>query len=127
MELWYNYPYKHLLRVINMTIGQRIRELRKKQGISLTELANRAGVAKSYISSVERDIQLNPSIQFLNKVSTSLHVSVDKLIHDSSESDSSISIDSEWLDLAKEAAESGISKEQFKQFLEFQKWQRSNQ
>ncbi|MFZ7823908.1 helix-turn-helix domain-containing protein [Priestia sp. 40] len=110
-----------------MTIGQRIRELRKKQGISLTELANRAGVAKSYISSVERDIQLNPSIQFLNKIAASLHVSVDKLIHDSSESDSSISIDNEWLDLAKEAAESGISKEQFKQFLEFQKWQRSNQ
>ncbi|WP_418789337.1 helix-turn-helix domain-containing protein, partial [Priestia megaterium] len=44
-----------------MTIGQRIRDLRTKQGISLTELANRAGVAKSYISSVERGIQLNPS------------------------------------------------------------------
>ncbi|KAB7707362.1 DNA-binding anti-repressor SinI [Bacillus aerolatus] len=107
-----------------MSIGTRIRELRMKKGLSLTELANRAGVAKSYISSVERQIQLNPSIQFLNKVSAVLDVNVEKLIHehDSTEEE----IDMEWLELAKEAMESGISKEQFKQFLEFQKWQKSN-
>ncbi|MGG0484232.1 helix-turn-helix domain-containing protein [Priestia aryabhattai] len=110
-----------------MTIGQRIRNLRMKQGISLTELANRAGVAKSYISSVERGIQLNPSIQFLNKISTSLNVSIDRLIHEPMDKSESLDIDNEWLELAKEAAESGISKEQFKQFLEFQKWQRAKQ
>ncbi|MED3942184.1 helix-turn-helix domain-containing protein [Priestia megaterium] len=110
-----------------MTIGQRIRDLRTKQGISLTELANRAGVAKSYISSVERGIQLNPSIQFLNKISTSLNVSIDRLIHEPMDKSESLDIDDEWLELAKEAAKSGISKEQFKQFLEFQKWQRAKQ
>ncbi|RJS58704.1 DNA-binding anti-repressor SinI [Bacillus sp. PK3_68] len=107
-----------------MSIGERIRELRMSKGLSLTELANRAGVAKSYVSSVERQIQLNPSIQFLHKVAAVLNVSVEKLID---EGDNPIEeIDTEWLELAKEAMESGISKEQFKQFLEFQKWQKSN-
>ncbi|MEK4029882.1 DNA-binding anti-repressor SinI [Pseudobacillus sp. FSL P4-0506] len=107
-----------------MSIGERIRELRMSKGLSLTELANRAGVAKSYVSSVERQIQLNPSIQFLHKVASVLNVSVEKLID---EGDNPIKeIDTEWLELAKEAMESGISKEQFKQFLEFQKWQKSN-
>ncbi|WP_203363349.1 helix-turn-helix domain-containing protein [Bacillus sp. REN10] len=107
-----------------MAIGKRIRELRMERGLSLTELANRAGVAKSYISSVEREIQLNPSIQFLSKISSVLGVSVEKLINE--EGHSAELVDSEWLALAKEAMESGISKEQFKQFLEFQKWQKAN-
>ncbi|PAQ13812.1 transcriptional regulator [Bacillaceae bacterium SAOS 7] len=107
-----------------MAIGKRIRALRMERGLSLTELANRAGVAKSYISSVEREIQLNPSIQFLSKISTVLDVSVEKLIND--DNDSIEIVDSEWLALAKEAMDSGISKEQFKQFLEFQKWQKAH-
>ncbi|OZI13524.1 transcriptional regulator [Bacillaceae bacterium SAS-127] len=107
-----------------MAIGKRIRALRVEQGLSLTELASRAGVAKSYISSVEREIQLNPSIQFLSKISAVLNVSVEKLIND--DNDSTEIVDSEWLALAKEAMESGISKEQFKQFLEFQKWQKAH-
>ncbi|KSU89072.1 transcriptional regulator [Priestia veravalensis] len=109
-----------------MEIGQRIRELRGKKGMSLTELATRAGVAKSYISSVERGIQLNPSIQFLTKVSNVLNVNVETLINGTGDKDES-QLDAEWVELAKEAAHSGVSKEQFKQFLEFQKWQRTNQ
>ncbi|MBD2798676.1 helix-turn-helix transcriptional regulator, partial [Xenorhabdus sp. 18] len=46
-------------------IGERIKRLRLQKGISLTELAEKAGVAKSYISSIERNLQKNPSIQFL--------------------------------------------------------------
>ena len=33
------------------------------------------------------------------------------------------SLDPEWIKLAQEAAESGVSKEQFREFLEFTKWQ----
>lgn len=108
-----------------MSIGKRIRELRMIKGLSLTELANRAGVAKSYISSVERQLQLNPSIQFLNKIAAVLDVSVEKLILEDEAQDEELDI--EWLELAKEAMDSGISKEQFKQYLEFQKWQKSTQ
>lgn len=106
-----------------MSIGKRIRELRMIKGLSLTELANRAGVAKSYISSVERQLQLNPSIQFLNKIAAVLDVSIEKLILEDEAQDEELDI--EWLELAKEAMDSGISKEQFKQYLEFQKWQKS--
>ncbi|MDF2716869.1 MAG: sinR, partial [Paenibacillus sp.] len=43
-------------------IGERIRVLRLGKGWSISELADKANVAKSYISSMERDIQKNPSI-----------------------------------------------------------------
>jgi XRE family transcriptional regulator, master regulator for biofilm formation len=94
-----------------MSIGRRIQELRLKKGLSLTKLANRAGVAKSYISSVERDIQINPSIQFLQKISSVLGTTVDQLINEKEKEDGPTDIDMEWLKLAKEAMDSGISKE----------------
>ena len=102
-------------------IGKRIQELRKKKGLSLSELAERAGVAKSYLSSIEREIQSNPSIQFLEKVAGVLEVPVDSLIHPDLEQELK-HIDEEWMTLVKEAMASGISKEQFKEFLEFNKW-----
>ncbi|MCY9128792.1 transcriptional regulator SinR, partial [Bacillus spizizenii] len=46
-------------------IGQRIKQYRKEKGYSLSELAEKAGVAKSYLSSIERNLQTNPSIQLL--------------------------------------------------------------
>ncbi|MDQ0858415.1 transcriptional regulator with XRE-family HTH domain [Bacillus sp. V2I10] len=42
-------------------IGERIKYLRQQKGYSLAELA---GVFKSYLSYIERDIQKNPSMQF---------------------------------------------------------------
>ena len=53
-------------------IGQRIKQYRNEKGYSLSELAEKAGVAKSYLSSIERNLQTNPSIQFLEKVSAVL-------------------------------------------------------
>ncbi|MGN0973837.1 MAG: helix-turn-helix domain-containing protein [Bacilli bacterium] len=107
-----------------MSIGRHIHGYRIKKGLSLTELANRAGVAKSYISSVERDIQTNPSIQFLRKISHVLDISVDQLIKENE--DDFKGLDKEWIELTKTAMNSGVSKEQFREFLEFQKWQHSN-
>jgi len=102
-------------------IGKRIQQLRKEKGLSLSELAERASVAKSYLSSIEREIQSNPSIQFLEKVAGVLEVPVDSLIHPDQE-EVLKHIDEEWMKLVKEAMASGISKEQFKEFLEFNKW-----
>lgn len=99
-------------------IGKRVQQLRLAKGMSLTELADRAGVAKSYLSSIERDLQSNPSIQFLEKVGNVLGVSVDQFLHPAEEEH----LDSEWSELVREAMSSGISKEQFREFLEFNKW-----
>ena len=102
-------------------IGKRIQELRIKRGLSLSELAERAGVAKSYLSAIERMIQINPSIQVLEKLSAVLEIPVQQLLVDETITEED-SIDPEWFELAKEAMQSGISKEEFKDFLEFQKW-----
>lgn len=101
-------------------IGKRVQQIRLARGMSITELADRAGVAKSYLSSIERDIQSNPSIQFLEKVGKVLGVPVEQFLQDVDDDDHQL--DQEWSDLVREAMSSGISKEQFKEFLEFNKW-----
>ncbi|MDG5788761.1 helix-turn-helix domain-containing protein [Evansella sp. AB-P1] len=105
-------------------IGERVKKYRKEAGMTLTELAEKAGVAKSYLSALERNIQTNPSVQFLEKVAAVLNISIDHLIKDDVNNDSSLSdnIDNEWKKLVQEAMDSGISKEEFRDFLEFNKW-----
>lgn len=100
-------------------IGKRIQELRLQKGWSISELADRACIAKSYLSTIERDIQSNPSINVLEKLSYVLEVSVHDLLK--SQEPPAI-LDPEWLRLVEDAMNSGISKEQFKEFLEFNKW-----
>jgi XRE family transcriptional regulator, master regulator for biofilm formation len=116
-------------------IGKKIHQLRQEKGLSLSELADRAGVAKSYLSAIERDIQGNPSIQVLEKICAVLEVSVPSILDDQPSSKdhatkpSTEPLDPEWISIVREAMQSGISKEEFKEFLEFQKWraQRSDE
>lgn len=63
-------------------IGDRIRYLRIKKGYSITKLAKEAGVSKSYLSNLDRGLQNNPSLQFLEKIVSPLDSSVDYLIGD---------------------------------------------
>ncbi|MDR0138394.1 helix-turn-helix domain-containing protein [Metabacillus idriensis] len=104
-------------------IGERIRKYRKERGLSLSELADRAGVAKSYLSSIERNLQSNPSVQFLEKVSSVLGVSMNTLILEEPIYETKKdNLDSEWANLVKEAMDSGVTKDQFREFLEFNRW-----
>jgi len=100
-------------------IGEKVKKYRLEKGLSLSELAERAGVAKSYLSSIERNIQSNPSIQFLEKIATVLDISVETFLTDENDE---TTLDHEWARLVREAMESGVSKEQFREFLEFNKW-----
>lgn len=100
-------------------IGDRVKKLRLEKKISLSELAEQAGVAKSYLSSLERNLQTNPSIQFLEKISSVLNVPVDHLINEQINKEE---LDSDWMNIVKEAMDSGVSKEQFRDFIEFNKW-----
>ncbi|MDN4526793.1 helix-turn-helix domain-containing protein [Fictibacillus fluitans] len=102
-------------------IGELVKKYRKEKGLSLSALAERAGIAKSYLSSLERNIQTNPSVQLLEKLSAVLDIPVEKLLNEKSEVNES-ELDHEWADLVKEAMDSGVSKDQFKEFLEFNKW-----
>ena len=103
-------------------IGDRVKRIRKEKNLSMTELAEKAGVAKSYLSSLERNIQVNPSIQFLEKIASVLHVPLDALLRDTPDMSS---LDEDWAELVREAMNSGVSKDQFRDFIEFNKW-RSN-
>lgn len=108
-------------------IGERIQRLRRKKNLSLTELSVKAAVAKSYLSSIERGIQQNPSIQFLEKVGGVLGISVEEFLHsEEAGANSKNPLDAEWAELVKEAMGSGVSKEQFREFLEFNKWKNNN-
>ncbi|WP_010647650.1 helix-turn-helix domain-containing protein [Oceanobacillus massiliensis] len=106
-------------------IGEKIKRLRQEKRMSISELAEKAGVAKSYLSSIERNLQSNPSIQFIEKISSVLGVSVNEIINDYNSEDIA-ELDSEWMQIVQEAMKSGVSKEQFKEYLEFNKW-RQNQ
>jgi XRE family transcriptional regulator of biofilm formation len=111
--------------VIFDVIGPRIKKYRTQKNLSLSELAERAGVAKSYLSSIERNLQSNPSVQFLEKVSSVLGVTVNTLLDEQSETNPQ-ELDNEWTKLVQDAMKSGVSKDQFREFLEFNKWKLQN-
>jgi XRE family transcriptional regulator, master regulator for biofilm formation len=108
-------------------IGERIKRLRAEKKLTLSELAERSGVAKSYLSKIERHIQSNPSIQFLEKVAEALGVTMDDILYENRQSPApKAALDEQWYTLIREAMESGVSKEQFREFLEFNKWKMGN-
>lgn len=51
-----------------MTLGQRLRTLRKAKGLTLSEVAERTGISCAYLSSLERGQQDNPSFKCLMKL-----------------------------------------------------------
>lgn len=121
------YRTSHLVYVIMLyesrwenLIGDKIKRLRLDKEMSLSELAGQANVAKSYLSSIERNLQVNPSLQFLEKVGAVLGVTVNELINENESIPEEL--DQDWIQIVKEAMNSGISKQQFKEYLEFNKW-----
>lgn len=105
-------------------IGERIKKLRLQHGMSLTELAERANIAKSYISSIERNLQSNPSIQVLEKIAIVFNTTAENLLSGATDS---VEVDSEWIQILQEAMASGVSKEEFKNFIEFNKFKHNKQ
>lgn len=107
-------------------IGKNICTLRKVRGLTLSELAERAKISKSYLSNIERNLNKNPSIDVIRKIAKVLEVEVKELLKTDSGIDAQHAPDKEWLDFVKELKESGIDKNQiheYKILLEFIKWQ----
>lgn len=109
-------------------VGERLRELRQEKGYSISELAELAGVSKSYLSYIERDVQKNPSLQFLKKIALTLEIEVEDLLGSSPTAanySKEFIFDEEWSKLLHKAIEEGMSKNDFREFrdyLKFQKW-----
>ncbi|WP_342342328.1 helix-turn-helix transcriptional regulator [Neobacillus novalis] len=112
-----------------LMIGRNIYEIRMKKGFTLSELAERAGISKSYLSNIERNLNQNPSIQVIRKIAQVLDVDLKILIKTGPNDEEQQLPDKEWIDLANEFKKSGIEKNQiqeFKQLIEFIKWQNQN-
>ncbi|ASN05993.1 helix-turn-helix domain-containing protein [Virgibacillus necropolis] len=108
-------------------IGKNIQGLRKKKGLTLSELAIRATISKSYLSNIERNINTNPSVQIMEKIAAVLDVDLRTLIESNSENQAFP--EGEWLDFVNDLKESGVEKEQLQEFktvIEFAKWQKNN-
>ncbi|GLV13111.1 transcriptional regulator [Alicyclobacillus hesperidum] len=103
-------------------IGERLKHFRQQKGLTLTELADKANVAKSYLSAIERGLQRNPSIQVIEKLAHVLNVPVQEFVEAPSSNSETAGLDREWLELLREVADAGITKEQFREWLEFQRW-----
>ncbi|WML60042.1 helix-turn-helix domain-containing protein [Neobacillus sp. PS2-9] len=105
-------------------IGRKIKEMRQKRGYSLSELAKQADVSKSYLSQIERGFQSNPSLQFLQKISIPLGTNIDYFIGESlAQKEVHIDLDDEWKSLIKKALENGLKKEDFREYLNYIKFQ----
>ncbi len=61
-----------------MEIGEKIRALRHKQGITLNALSMKSGVSKSLLSMVERSIS-TPTVRTLDKIAAALGITIANL------------------------------------------------
>ncbi|WP_102713822.1 helix-turn-helix domain-containing protein [Paenibacillus castaneae] len=61
-------------------IGENIRQLRKKRGLSQEQLALRADINASYMGQVERG-EKNPTIDVLSKIATALQMPIEQIVN----------------------------------------------
>lgn len=102
-------------------IGPVIHRLRVERLMTLTEMASATGISKSYLESIEQDIEGRPPIHVLEKICRALHVSIPCLLRKGTGMENELSsLDTSWSSLAIDAETSGVSKEQFRNFLEFE-------
>ncbi|MFS0638306.1 helix-turn-helix transcriptional regulator [Mesobacillus foraminis] len=105
-------------------IGKNIFEIRKSRGLSLSELSERSGISKSYLSNIERNIHQNPSIQILEKVAFVLKVDLNALLISNNETLQQT--DQELVDFMLQLKKSGINKDnlhRYQQLIDFINWQ----
>jgi len=108
-------------------IGKNIHRIRKTRGLTLSELAERAQISKSYLSNIERDLNQNPSIQIVEKIAKVLGVDFRTLLE--SKSINSLYNENEWIEFANELKDLGVEQDQlqtYKTVIEFAKWQKEN-
>ncbi|MBC3929753.1 helix-turn-helix transcriptional regulator [Undibacterium sp. CY21W] len=65
-------------RPLPISFGERIREIRKAEGLSQEDFAHLCGFDRTYISGIERG-KRNPSLTAIEVLAKALNVSVSKL------------------------------------------------
>ncbi|MDQ6423279.1 helix-turn-helix domain-containing protein [Paenibacillus sp. LHD-117] len=108
-------------------IGERIKSLREKKGYSITKLADLAGVSKSYLSYIERNVQNNPSLQVLAKIAYHLDTNIEYLLGEELSPKVWVEdvLDDEWHSILRDAVDEGMSSGDFrvlKDLVRSHKW-----
>jgi len=68
-----------------MSYGSKIKEFRKERGLTLIQLAEKAGISPSFLSGIERGVK-KASINVLNKLSASVNIPVSYLVSENNPS-----------------------------------------
>lgn len=92
----------------------------------MSELSERTGISKSYLSNIERNLKLNPSIHVMEKIASVLNVDLKTLLKLAVDGEIKQNLEKEWTDFISELKKSGIDKERihdYKIVIEFMKWQ----
>lgn len=106
-------------------IGVNIKKYRMAKGMTLTELAERSNVSKSYLNNLERNKKNNPSINVLFRLSKELNVDIYQIIGVTKGVDHSHDISQDWLVFIEEVKRAGIEKQslsEYKEVIEYIKW-----
>jgi len=64
----------------NETIGDKIKQLRNKQGLTQDELARKADLPYTTLTKIESNVITKPSIQTVMKIASGLGVTIDNLM-----------------------------------------------
>jgi XRE family transcriptional regulator of biofilm formation len=106
-------------------IGNNISALRRQRGLTLSELSERTGVSKSYLSNIERNLKQNPSIHVMHKIANVLKVDLKVLLKIAADVEIMQHYEKEWMDFINDLKKSGIDKarvHEYKIVIEFMKW-----
>ena len=64
----------------NETIGDKIKQLRNKQGITQDELARKSDLPYTTLTKIETNVITKPSIQTVSKIAQALGITIDSLM-----------------------------------------------
>ena len=65
---------------MSLNLGGRIRTMRAERGLTLPQLADKAGLSKGLLSQLENSESPNPSLDTLNKIAKALEVTLSVLL-----------------------------------------------
>ena len=106
-------------------IGKNIQDLRKRKGMTLTQLAADAGISKSYLSNIERGVNQNPSIEVLKRLAVVLNADLKTLLRVEDQIEIDQNLNQELIDLIEELRTSVIDKvamDEYRALIEYIKW-----
>lgn len=72
-----------------MSIGEKIKNLRKENKLTQVELAKKSNISRSYLADIEND-RYNPSLETLKALAHSLDVNLSDIVSDENKSESSL-------------------------------------